>query len=254
MYIIMRYGNIVEQGITLAFYLWRGPPISFCKIWFYIDEWVAYGLFIPTTVFLGLRTYALYRGQAAPLFYKWLITSLVVGCNIVMFTSLGLATRDIRFVNAFPIPDLPCSFSFESAPYTAGLIQFAGSMILDVSLFLLTSYRAITYFKEGNRRITSVILRDGLIYTAVLSCTNIMTLVLYTSVTPTLRSLLVAPSKSLSVIITSRIVLNLRKIILKPNVTLGNLSRQTDLNINLDGRSLEPMAFGERISQPMEEY
>ncbi|KAG7088697.1 hypothetical protein E1B28_012667 [Marasmius oreades] len=254
MYIIMRYGNIMEQGITLAFYLWRGPPISFCKTWFYIDEWVAYGLFIPTKIFLGLRTYALYRGQAAPLFYKWLIASLVIAHTIVLFISLGLVTRDIRFANTFPFPNLPCSFSFKSSPYTAGLIQFVGSVIFNISLFLLTGYRAITYFKEGNRRITSVILRDGLFYTAVLCCTNVMTIILYTSMTPTLRALLVAPTKSLAVIITSRIVLNLRKIVLKPGITLGNLSRQTDLN--LDGiRSLEPIAFGERrVSQGVEEY
>ncbi|SJL12631.1 uncharacterized protein ARMOST_16060 [Armillaria ostoyae] len=66
---------------------WPGAPFLFCKVWYYIGEWVAYSLFIPTTIFLGLRTYALFREKGIA--YKWLIISLVAA-RIIEFQILRI--------------------------------------------------------------------------------------------------------------------------------------------------------------------
>ncbi|KAJ3728213.1 hypothetical protein C8R42DRAFT_638042 [Lentinula raphanica] len=96
LYLFMRYGNVIEQAMTLAYYIWPGAPFQFCKIWFYFDEWLAYLVFVPTTIFMGLRTFALYRSQGS--FYKWIFVCLIMIMNCSMVISLALATKEIQYV------------------------------------------------------------------------------------------------------------------------------------------------------------
>ncbi|KAF5382599.1 hypothetical protein D9615_002740 [Tricholomella constricta] len=217
MYVVMRYGNILEQAITLIYFLHPDMPFEFCRIWFYFDEWFAYGLFIPTTIFIGLRTYALYRNDGP--FYKWLIICLIGGTNIGMFISLGLITRQIKFAPP-QISGLTCGFTIASAPHNATLFQFVVSASFDFSLFCLTAARLFQHFQMGNYRLTKIIFRDTLAYDSVLFFTGLSTLLLYSVKIPTereqLRALLIAPMKSMAVIISSRMVLNLRRMIIAP--------------------------------------
>ncbi|KAK7464792.1 hypothetical protein VKT23_005999 [Stygiomarasmius scandens] len=163
-----------------------------------------------------------------------------------MFVSLGLVTKEIKFAPP-PVPGLTCSFSFQSSPYTAGLIQFIATVVYDVCLFSLTAYRVFRYYREGNRRLTRVIMRDALLYTTVLSCGGIATLVLYTGVSlprAQLRGLLVGPMKALAVIIASRLVLNLRKIVLNPDaVTFETLTAIPGQAVSVDSVVFRTQSF-----------
>ncbi|THU95992.1 hypothetical protein K435DRAFT_966157 [Dendrothele bispora CBS 962.96] len=199
-----------------------------------------------TTIFLGLRTYALYRDQGES--YKWTITFVVGGLNCTMFVSLGLVTKEIKLAPP-PVSGLTCSFSFQSSSYTAGLIQFIATVVYDVCLFSLTAYRMFRYYREGNRRLTRIIMRDALLYTSVLSCGGIATLVLYTGVSPPraqLRGLLVGPMKALAVIIASRLVLNLRKIVLNPDaVTFETLTATPGQAVSVDSVVFRARSFAQ---------
>ncbi|KAF5382458.1 hypothetical protein D9615_002744 [Tricholomella constricta] len=243
MYLIMRYGNILEQGVTLVFFLRPDSPFEFCRIWFYFDEWFAYGLFIPTTIFMGLRTYALYRTPGKFNIYKWLIIFVIVGTSIGMFTALSLITRDIRF-SPPPVRGLTCGFNISSTPHNATLGEFIVSTCFDFSIFALTAIRVLQHFKMGNYRITMVIFRDSLAYYTVLFFSGLATLLLYVVHIPPereqLRAILIAPMKSMAVIIASRIVLNLRRMVLAPGaLTVETLTTGPDMFKSSD----EPIAF-----------
>ncbi|ESK91409.1 hypothetical protein Moror_2756, partial [Moniliophthora roreri MCA 2997] len=119
-----------------------GAPFTFCRVWFYINEWIAYALFIPTTIILGLQTYALYCNQGP--FYKWLIIFVIGGLNCIMFISLELVTKEIQF-SPPPLSGLTCTFSFQSSSHTAGLIQFIVTVVYNVCLFSLTAYHIYKY-------------------------------------------------------------------------------------------------------------
>jgi hypothetical protein len=245
MYIVMRYGNVVEQAITLIYYLRPGLPFEFCRIWFYFDEWFAYGLFIPTTIFMGLRTYALYRNR---IFYKWLIILVIAGTSAGMFTALALVTRDIKFSHPL-VPGLTCGFTIASAPLNAALLEFIVSTCFDFCIFALTAIRVFQHFRMGNYRLTVIIFRDSLAYYMVLFFSAVATVLLYIVHIPPerqqLRAVLVAPMKSMSVIIASRIVLNLRKMILAPGaLTVQTLTHPPDTSTTSE---LAPMKFVAKI-------
>ncbi|KAK0186876.1 hypothetical protein F5146DRAFT_1143258 [Armillaria mellea] len=169
LYIAMRYGNIIEEGISLAYAFWPGAPFLFCKVWYYIGEWVAYSLFIPTTIFLGLRTYALFHEKGPA--YKWLIISLVAArinripnpTNPTLLRNIGNELHILR-------SDIYCHPEYQ--------IELA--MLL---LYILLPKEHIQF-----------------------------------------RTLLITPLKCMCVIIASRIVLNIRKLVLHPTaLTIDSL-------------------------------
>ncbi|PBK88405.1 hypothetical protein ARMGADRAFT_1168104 [Armillaria gallica] len=224
LYIVMRYGNIIEEGISLAYSFWPGAPLLFCKVWYYIGEWVAYCLFIPTTIFLGLRTYALFREKGIA--YKWSIISLVVAMNCISFVAISIATRDTKF-SPIPIPNLTCQFNIIAPPYATGVIQFSICAVFDFGIFILTAYRVYEHYKMGNRRLTLLLFKDSLLYYCVLFCGEIAMLLLYILLPKghiEFRALLITPLKCMCVIIVSRIVLNIRKLLLHPKaLTIDSL-------------------------------
>ncbi|KAK0227359.1 hypothetical protein EDD85DRAFT_957978 [Armillaria nabsnona] len=223
LYVVMRYGNIIEEGISLAYSFWPGAPLLFCKVWYYIGEWVAYCLFIPTTIFLGLRTYALFREKGIA--YKWLIISLVA-MNCISFVAISIATRDTKF-SPIPIPNLTCQFNIIAPPYATGIIQFSICAVFDFGIFILTAYRVYEHYKMGNRRLTLLLFKDSLLYYCVLFCGEIAMLLLYILLPKEhieFRALLITPLKCMCVIIVSRIVLNIRKLLLHPKaLTIDSL-------------------------------
>ena len=78
---------------------------------------------------------------------------------------------------------------------------------------------------------------------------SIATLIIYATQRPTLRSILVNPMKNLAVIFASRIVLNLRRIVVEPEaVTFRTL---TTAPMTLD--TLGPISFRSRAQVDWEE-
>ncbi|KAJ6513015.1 hypothetical protein C8R45DRAFT_1206938 [Mycena sanguinolenta] len=229
MFVVMRHGNIIAQGIGLAYYLWLNPPYAFCKAWFYSEEWVSDALFIPVSVFLALRTYALYRGRGK--FYKWLIFGVVLSSNLALFVSLSLATAEVRF-SPLPAPGLTCSFTISGPPNTAGLVQFVASTYFDFVIFILSALRCWQHYKEGNRRIIKIIWKSCLLYFGFLFTTGLASLIMYKTLPNAraeLKGVLINPMRTAAVIITSRMVLNIRGIVLSDgSITTETLASPVD--------------------------
>ncbi|KAF7374699.1 hypothetical protein MSAN_00354900 [Mycena sanguinolenta] len=207
------------------------PFLQFCKAWFYSEEWVSDVLFIPVSgkptisvlvsptptisilVFLALRTYALYRGQDA--FYKWLIFGVLLSSNLTLFVSLSLATAEVRF-SPLPAPGLTCSFTISGPPNTAGLVQFIASTYFDFVIFVLSTLRCWQYYKQGNRRLITILLKSCVLYFVFLFTTGLASLIMYKTLPDAraeLKGVLINPMRTAAVIITSRMVLNIRSIV-----------------------------------------
>ncbi|KAF7374694.1 hypothetical protein MSAN_00354400 [Mycena sanguinolenta] len=229
MFAVMRHGNIIAQGIGLAYYLWPNPPYAFCKAWFYSEEWVSDVLFIPVSVFLALRTYALYRGEGA--FYKWLIFGVVLSSNLALFVSLSLATAEVRF-SPLPAPGLTCSFTISGPPNTAGLVQFIASTYFDFVIFGLSALRCWQHYKQGNVRIIKILFKSCLLYFVFLFTTGLASLIMYKTLPDAraeLKGVLINPMRTAAVIITSRMVLNIRSIVWSDGpITTENLATPFD--------------------------
>ncbi|KAJ7693909.1 hypothetical protein B0H17DRAFT_1199589 [Mycena rosella] len=202
LFVIMRYGNAIVQGIGLAYYLWPNPPYTFCKVWFYSEEWVSDILFIPVSIFLGLRTYALYRGQGA--FYKWFIYAVVMITNLILVVSLSVATAQIKWFDMFLH-----NFWTARDRWTSSIHSF--------SIFVLSAVRCYQHYKQGNIRIIKIIFKSCLAYFAFLFTSGLTSLILYKTLPnerAALRGILINPMRTVAVIITSRMVLSIRTIVL----------------------------------------
>ncbi|KDQ24035.1 hypothetical protein PLEOSDRAFT_1086368 [Pleurotus ostreatus PC15] len=181
MYIVMKYGSIIVQGFGFTckhplfpnYYLWPDAPFSFCRYMFYVVQFIPTALFILITVFLAMRTYALWRGQRL---VKYLLIALVIFCNVGTFIGISVSSAQVEFM-------------------------------------------------QGNKRIVVGIFKDCLLYYAFLFSTGVVTLVLYLAIPPeraALQGVLINPMRSMSVMIASRIVLNLRRIVLAPGAVTSS--------------------------------
>ncbi|KAJ8088204.1 hypothetical protein PM082_013755 [Marasmius tenuissimus] len=248
LYWIMRYGNLVWQGIAIGFNFWGAPPVL-CKTWLFLDTWISYILIIPTTLFLSLRVYSLYRDQER--IHTWTMLSVFVGLHCTILAGLGVVTRDISSAiqPQTSLEDGACVVPFKQSRHTTGLTHVLAFTIYILCLFILTVGRALNHYREGNRRIYFIILQDALLYTSTLLCGSIATLIIYATQRHALRSVLINPMKNLAVIFASRIVLNLRKIVVEPEaVTFRTL---TTAPMTLD--TLGPISFRSRAQVDWEE-
>lgn len=221
MYIVMKYGSIIVQGFGFTYYLWPDAPFSFCRDMFYVVQFIPAALFILITVFLAMRTYALWRGQRL---VKYLLIALVIFCNVGTFIGISVSSAQVEFLR-LPIPRLTCVFTVGAPTKTAGIVIFSTSIVFDFSIFAVTTIRAYQYFVQGNKRIVVGIFKDCLLYYAFLFSTGVVTLVLYLAIPPeraALQGVLINPMRSMSVMIASRIVLNLRRIVLAPGAVTSS--------------------------------
>ncbi|KAF7374689.1 hypothetical protein MSAN_00353900 [Mycena sanguinolenta] len=180
-------------------------------------------------VFLALRTYALYRGEGA--FYKWLIFGVVLSSNLALFVSLSLATAEVRF-SPLPAPGLTCSFTISGPPNTAGLVQFIASTYFDFVIFGLSALRCWQHYKQGNVRIIKILFKSCLLYFVFLFTTGLASLIMYKTLPDAraeLKGVLINPMRTAAVIITSRMVLNIRSIVWSDGpITTENLATPFD--------------------------
>ncbi|KAG9217894.1 hypothetical protein CCMSSC00406_0005264 [Pleurotus cornucopiae] len=195
--------------------------IWFCRYMFYVVQFIPTALFILITVFLAMRTYALWRGQRL---VKYLLIALVIFCNVGTFIGISVSSAQVEFLR-LPIPRLTCVFTVGAPTKTAGIVIFSTSIVFDFSIFAVTTIRAYQYFMQGNKRIVVGIFKDCLLYYAFLFSTGVVTLVLYLAIPPeraALQGVLINPMRSMSVMIASRIVLNLRRIVLAPGAVTSS--------------------------------
>jgi len=84
-------------------------------------------------------------------------------------------------------------------------------LLYDTLAFLLTAWKAYDYWrKEVNTPLISVIWRDGLLYFFVIFSMNFTNVVIFLTTPKSLRAVNLTPTLILSVVLSCRLVLNLR--------------------------------------------
>lgn len=89
-------------------------------------------------------------------------------------------------------------------------LVWSGIMIFDSTVFALTVYRTVSLWRQGSRGLVHIVMRDGLVYYAVLgfsTLANTLTFVLGSAFTRGINTLM---TNMLACAVCSRIMLNLR--------------------------------------------
>ncbi|KAG7092901.1 hypothetical protein E1B28_009208 [Marasmius oreades] len=239
MYILMRYGNVIWQGVTLAFHICSDAPHLSCEAWYLIVLWITYALYLPTTVFLSLRMYALHRDQEWH--YKWLMICIFGSLHCTILVCLGVQTNEIF--------EYSWSANCNTNTYNAVFVPIIAIVLYYTSLLGLTLHRVCKYFRAGEGRIIHIVSQDALLFTAVLTLASIATLVVCITQRPSLHSLPLSLLATLAVITSSRLVLNLKKIVIEPDLIA--LRTLTAAPMTLD--TLGPISFRSRAQVDWEE-
>lgn len=224
LYIVLRYGNFVQMvALNTPFYVWAGASDSTCRTLFYTDIWTTLVCIIPMTLVLTFRTYATCDRHPKA---KWFL-GVVFAVSI-----LGLIVEDISETiqgDAIPppLPGLSCVYRITGVPKAGAILQYASTAFFDAIIFSVTVIRLYQLFVVGKARLVRVILRDSLWYFLVLfgeSVSALLMLILLPPERAALQSLLGNNARALSVIIASRIILNLRQVAGARELTLETLT------------------------------
>ncbi|KAL4244460.1 hypothetical protein ABKN59_008691 [Abortiporus biennis] len=212
MFYVNRYFSILaDLAVSVSTFL---PFSSFkaCRTYSTFRELMLVIAQIFVGVILGWRTYALY-GRSKP------IAALLftVAGAVVALGIWSVLTQEPGPANI----TMGCQFTETAASGIRIAGGWEGLMMFDLVIFLLTLLKTLqtrreTFVDESYDRgrfdsVVELILRDGAIYFAVMGCANVTNAITFYALPLELQGGVSTFSSSLSVTLTSRLMLNLRK-------------------------------------------
>lgn len=205
LYVANRYYGLVQFAVCIP--LFTTPithAISFetCQK---IYRWEPVGALISTVLsqaIMGSRVYALY-GKS----------NIILGVlGVIMMAEF--AVEVVTLTKVFPAPSpapgvvIPCV----AIGPTNWLVAFwAMPLLYDAVTFFMTLYKSVEHWRNQVESSTLAILfRDGLVYFAAIFSMNLINVVLFVTQSPTLQAINLPATLMLNIIMSCRLVLNLR--------------------------------------------
>ncbi|VDB99454.1 unnamed protein product [Peniophora sp. CBMAI 1063] len=192
---------------TRYFTLLSFVPILVTMVWgtasAYFHAVLELFLQIPIGVLCSMRVYALYSRDRRILIGLLILGVVLTGITVYMVTRLN----DIAPVYYWPSAPL-CTVARTGRDGVGYAVMWGAVLLFDLVIFLLTALRAFRVWKAG--RIVQVVLRDGVIYFCALSGANIINIVVLLVATPLLKTTFSSMTNIISVVLISRLMLNLR--------------------------------------------
>jgi len=198
LYLLNRYWGLFQFSLVVSLLtdVWNAETCSKIFRWDPVNALVSQ---ILSHMIMATRVYAIF-GQ-----------NKLIGGGLVMFivVELVIGSYSVSLAGHPPqLPGVPCSVLGSVGWMTTFWTMF---LVFDTVTFMLTAWKTIEYWrKEVNAPLIRLIWRDGLIYFATIFCMNCTNVIIFSHVSPTLRPINLEPTAMLTVIMTCRLVLNLR--------------------------------------------
>ncbi|KAJ6571356.1 hypothetical protein B0H19DRAFT_1255341 [Mycena capillaripes] len=179
-------------------------------------------------IMLILRTYALYERNRRVLALMVFVASgvIAVGAWSVIAGPKAKAGDEV--------PQLPlyigCSSGISPSQSIGLVAAWAGMGVFDATIFLLTLYRALSRRRTQGLDLVTVLLRDGSIYFGVIVMANLSNILTFVFAAPYTRGVPTTFTNSISSVMISRLMLNLRDPTL--STMFGRLTRTETLTGN----------------------
>ncbi|KLO18748.1 hypothetical protein SCHPADRAFT_924988 [Schizopora paradoxa] len=207
-YILTRYWGVLDSIAIMIYIFFPLSAPDSCKAVYNLVAWTAKpGVIICSMVFV-FRTYAIWGRSLYVLAYLSLIQVVYI---FVLVFSLIQSNEYLTFPLS-PIPNIvPC---MPTPGNNKLFILFCYNMIFEFNVLCLSLYKKFFHWRGGSTRIIHTLYRDGVLYFAVLfsiSLANVILVVTMFASRSPYYLFLVAIQDVLHTILTSRILLNLRK-------------------------------------------
>ncbi|TDL19802.1 hypothetical protein BD410DRAFT_791684 [Rickenella mellea] len=143
-----------------------GAMFTFCAVMLYFRTWSLWLCTLPLQVTLSLRTLAIWERD-------WrAAVVLAIGAatyNICVLVGDILLTKWYRYIrNPLLEPLLDCYSGITGLSATITKLGFASLMFYDGVMFILILIRTLQEVRKTRARLLVILLRDGMIYYAVL--------------------------------------------------------------------------------------
>ncbi|KAJ3747799.1 hypothetical protein DFH05DRAFT_849602 [Lentinula detonsa] len=159
-------------------------------------------------VLLLLRTYALYERN-----FKVLVLLVVVGLALLIFgiALLVWGRNEIQLQETVVVSnELGCQLWLNQQNASCLALVWGGMLLFDFLVFSLTLYKALTLQRDGRVTLLSVLMRDGTVYFGVMAISIIANILTFMLGIPETRGMATTFTNSISSIMISRLMFNLR--------------------------------------------
>jgi len=228
LYLLTRYLAILTVLLLLYIQLFPGVSEQACAAIFPTTTWLSIIVVNLAETILCIRTWAVYRQNAC---VGIGLILLMVGAFISECYYLHIMTSSI-IIAPRPFPEYVGCFRFASNGQLLFWICFVVLSVVEFAVLLLMAISAFRSYKSGNSsELSNVIHRDGImfyVYLLALTVTNVVAIrVLH-------HDMLILPQTVLYSILTTRIILNIRRVALQKEGTVLDVTN--------------PLVFGARTS------
>ncbi|KAI6001118.1 hypothetical protein EDC04DRAFT_1065505 [Pisolithus marmoratus] len=208
---ILYYDYLLTLRREVDFF-WMKPRRSWMFVLFVANRYITLLSRVPAMIIAGIimiiRVYALYMKSRRVLLF--LVLVILAGIGVGCWAILSPSPSTARFV---PIPPLRngCNVptTYEQAERNA--IAWSGQMAFDAIVFVLTLWRTLRVRRLGNRTLLDIFIRDGALYFGLMTGANVANITtLLVCNTSTTKSLFLGFTNTISSIMISRLMLNLR--------------------------------------------
>jgi len=184
---------------------------QFCSPFFHIDSWMGFcGIYVVNLLLL-FRTYAIWRKS------KIVLVSLSILLALCMMATAGAAIYADVVVQSFPVPGnvRPCVTGFDNTDVLYAI--WVSSIVWDTTITILSLVKVIPLSRSNviGSRMIDLLIKDGVLYFVVLFFISIGNVIVLELAPPALKITLFTFYRVMLSLLGSRIILNLRGMILK---------------------------------------
>lgn len=209
LFFLNRYVSLFGHIPIAMEYLWTGnldlkekmcSPLQSYHQYFAILSQLIVGALLIT------RTYALYEYNRRVLF------SLVfIALSVSAFGTWSIITSKGDTLPAPElIPRVGCMQSLTRNQGNHFAIAWSGLLLFDITVFVLTLYKSITYRHRGGRTLLNVLVLDGAMYFGIMVVTNLANILTFLLGEPYTMGLYTTFTNVISSTMISRLMINLR--------------------------------------------
>lgn len=213
------------------------PSVVTCRIWVVAGSVAVFAVSTIAGTLLALRVYALTgRNRVVGIFLACLGIALHTAAYVL---DVG-AMNDPTLHPPSPVPLLfPCVSRRSGNAGNGVMLAYCMVLVTEVVFLGMTLWLCLTKYRASDSSLVSSLYRDGLWYFVVLSLSSVANIICYARAPAGLASLFVSPQTMLHGVISTRMVLHLRKTAARQSIA----GRTSNDHGDGDGMELSEIQF-----------
>lgn len=204
---VNRYLSLLGHVIVATEYFSNdlSDSANSCQLLHTYHQYFAIATQLIVGVLLMMRVYALYNQNRGILVFMCTVAACVVAFGLwVIMTGKKNTTAPA------PISGMGCSEPLSKEVALRFTAAWSGLLVSDIILFGITVAKAITVGRMGDRALINVLLRDGAMYFLIICLANLANILTLVLGGPIIRGMGTSFTNVISVVMISRLMLNLR--------------------------------------------